>query len=118
VNAYPLTVVGVAAPSFHGTIVGFDVEVFVPIMMAPQVLRSGSVDPQKALSDPRSSFVVVMGRLRPGTTRADASAQMAVLSSQLHRDTALDTVAQDLEVVPIWRSPFGAQTYMLPAVII
>ena len=30
-----------------------------------------------------ASFVIVMGRLRPGTTRADASAQMAVLSSQL-----------------------------------
>ena len=118
VNTYPLTVVGVAAPSFHGTIVGFDVEVFVPIMMTPQVLRSGSVNPQNALSDAQTSFVIVMGRLRPGTTRADASTQMAVLSSQLRRDTAIDTVAQDLEVVPIWRSPFGAQTYMLPAVIV
>jgi len=87
-------------------------------MMTPQVLRSGSVDPQHALSDAQTSFVIVMGHLRPGTTRADASAQMAVLSSQLRRDTAIDTIAQDLEVVPIWRSPFGAQTYMLPAVIV
>jgi predicted permease len=118
VNAFPLTVVGVAAPGFHGTIVGFDVEVFVPIMMTPQVLRSGGIDPQSVLSDRQASFVIVAGRLRPGTTRADASAQMTVLSSQLHRDTALDTVAQELEIVPIWRSPFGAQTYMLPAVMV
>ena len=87
VNAYPLTVVGVAAPSFHGTIVSFDVEVFVPIMMTPQVVRSGSVDPQKALSDTQAGLVIVMGRLRPGTSRAEASAQMAVLSAQLRRDT-------------------------------
>jgi hypothetical protein len=38
-NAHPLTVVGVAAPSFHGTIVSFDVEAFVPVMMAPQIGR-------------------------------------------------------------------------------
>jgi len=118
VNTYPLTVVGVAAPGFHGTIVGYDVEVFVPIMMTPQVLRNGGIDPQNVLSDRQASFVIVMGRLRPGTARADASAQMTVLSSQLRRDTALDTVAQELEVVPIWRSPFGAQTYMLPAVMV
>jgi predicted permease len=118
VNTYPLTVVGVAAPGFHGTIVGFDVEVFVPIMMTPQVLRSGSVDPQSVLSDRRASLLIVMGRLRPGTARADASAQMRVLSSHMRRDSALDTVAEELEVVPIWRSPFGAQTYMLPAAMV
>jgi macrolide transport system ATP-binding/permease protein len=118
VNTYPLAVVGVAAPGFHGTIVGYDVEVFVPIMMTPLVLRSAGIDPQRVLSDRHASFVIVMGRLRPGTARADASAQMTVLSSQLRRDTALDTVAQELEVVPIWRSPFGAQTYMLPAVMV
>jgi predicted permease len=118
VNTYPLTVIGVAAPGFHGTIVGFDVEVFVPIMMTPHVLRSGGIDPQRVLSDRQASFVIVMGRLRPGTARAAASAQMAVLSPQLRRDTALDTVAQELEVIPIWRSPFGAQTYMLPAAMV
>ena len=118
VNTYPLTVVGVAAPGFHGTLVGFDVEVFVPIMMTPQVLRSGGIDPQKVLSDRQAGFVIVMGRLRPGTAHAEASAQMTVLSSQLRRDRALDTVAMELEVIPLWRSPFGAQTYMLPAVMV
>ena len=118
INTYPLTVVGVAAPGFHGTIVGYDVEVFLPIMMTPQVLRSGGIDPQTVLSDRQAGFVTVMGRLRPGTARADASAQMTVLSSQLRRDTALEAVARELEVVPIWRSPFGAQTYMLPAVMV
>ena len=37
VNNYPLTIVGVTDPSFHGTIVSYDVEVFVPVMMAAQV---------------------------------------------------------------------------------
>ena len=117
-NAYPLTVVGVAAPSFHGTIVSFDVEVFVPVMMTPQVVRSGTIDPQKALSDTQANMVIAMGRLRPGISRSEASAQMAVLSAQLRRDRDIGAVAHQLTVVPFWRSPFGAQTYMLPAVIV
>jgi predicted permease len=117
-NAYPLTVVGVAAPSFHGTIVSFEVEVFIPIMMTPQIVRGMAIDPHTALSDTQTSMVIAMGHLRPGTTRKEASAQIAVLSAQLRRDRAIDSAAQELAVVPIWRSPFGAQTYMLPAVIV
>ena len=37
INNNPLTVVGVADPAFHGTIVIYDVEVFIPVMMAPQL---------------------------------------------------------------------------------
>ena len=37
INNYPLTVVGVADPAFHGTTVVYDVEVFIPVMMAPQL---------------------------------------------------------------------------------
>ena len=36
INNYPLTVVGVADPAFHGTTVVYDVEVFIPVMMAPR----------------------------------------------------------------------------------
>src|SRR5439155_25393404 len=34
-NNYPLTVVGVADPTFHGTTVVYDVEVYIPVLMAP-----------------------------------------------------------------------------------
>lgn len=36
-NAYPMTVVGVAAPDFRGAIVGLATDVFVPVMMHPQL---------------------------------------------------------------------------------
>ena len=36
-NTFPMTVVGVAEPAFHGTIVSFDIEVFAPITMAQQI---------------------------------------------------------------------------------
>src|SRR5436305_1545917 len=37
INSYPLTVVGVVDPAFHGTTVVYDVEVYIPVMMAPQL---------------------------------------------------------------------------------
>jgi hypothetical protein len=37
INNVFLTVVGVADPTFHGTIVSYDVEAFIPIMTAPQL---------------------------------------------------------------------------------
>ena len=36
-NGQPLTVVGVAAPEFNGTVVSMGVDVFAPIMMQPQL---------------------------------------------------------------------------------
>jgi predicted permease len=117
-NAYPLTVVGIAAPSFHGTIVSFDVEVFIPIMMAPQIGLSGTRDPRTILADKQANFLIVQGRLRPGATLAEASAQLAVLSTQLRADANIDAAAHQLKAIPIWQSPFGAQTYMLPAVVV
>ena len=77
-NAYPLTVVGVAAPSFHGTIVSFDVEIPIPVMMAPQIgLSFGTLaDPADVYTRPTSRanyFLIVQGRLRPGATLAEAS---------------------------------------------
>ena len=117
-NGYELTVVGVAATGFHGTIVSFDVDAFIPMMMSPQVKGDGSAEANAQLLDRQNDLLAVMGRLRPGTTLTEASAQMAVLSAQLQSEHPADAVRQELRVVPIWQSPFGAQTYMLPTVTV
>jgi ABC-type antimicrobial peptide transport system permease subunit len=43
---------------------------------------------------------------------------MAVLSTGLRQLALPDAMFLQLAAVPIWQSPFGAQTYMLPAVIV
>ena len=117
-NTVPMTVVGVADAVFHGTIVSFDTGVFVPLMMAPQVgLSMPSAGPD-ILDDKDAMFLMVLGRLRPGQTLASAAAQMSLLSTQLRREAAVTTVDRDVRVLPIWQSPYGAQTYMLPAVFV
>jgi predicted permease len=110
VSGYPLTVVGVTEPAFHGSVVGMDVEAFVPIMMQAQT--QGRDD----LSRRDAAKLWGLGRLKPGISIDDAAAQAAVLFARLRTLQPDDDVSQRATVMPMWRSPFGAQTYMLPAV--
>ena len=71
INNYPLTVVGVADPTFHGTTVVYDVEVFIPVMMAPQLgftFGSQQTTPSGILSDRRARCLrirrAICGRAR------------------------------------------------------
>ena len=121
INHYPLTVVGVADPAFHGTIVSYDVEAFVPVMMAPQLGIDGGLPPASranVLSDRRAAIIFPHGYLRGGTTMASAAAQVDALWSQLSRDRPLTDAAERLKVVRFWRSPTGGQTYLLPTLIV
>ena len=111
INNYPLTVVGVADPAFHGTTVVYDVEAFIPVMMAPQLgftFGSREATPSGILSDRRASFFFPHGYLRPGTTRASAAAQADALWAAQLRDRPLTDAADRLRVVPFWRTPGGA----------
>ena len=117
-DAYPMTVVGVADPAFHGSVVSFDVEVFAPVMMVPELGTFNRTAPAKQLSDRTVPLMMVFGRLASGTTLAAAAAQTALLSTQLAAEAGVKDPEQQVTVVPIWESPFGAQTYMLPAVAV
>ena len=121
INNYPLTVVGVADPSFHGTIVSYDVEVFIPIMMAGQILTdlgSAQFTASNFLSDRRAPVLVPHGFLRPGTSAANAAAQTDALWTTLARERPLADTVQRLTVVPFWRYPNSAQANALPTVIV
>ena len=68
INDTLLTVVGVADPAFHGTTVVYDVEVFIPVMMAPQLgfnFGSQQTTPSGILSDRRAALFYPQGYLRP-----------------------------------------------------
>jgi predicted permease len=112
INAYPLTVVGVAEPEFRGSVVSLVMELFVPVMMKPQL------EPPDSLNDRRATWLQVFGRLAPGTSIAVARAHTELLSAQYAADNADLELSQRATVLPMWRSPYGAQTYMLPAIVL
>ena len=110
-DAARLTIVGVASPDFHGSIPGVATDIFIPY--AAQGELYGGND---RLNDPQAHWVFAFGRLRSGVSAAQTQAEADVLSSELGRERPLEGVSQRLVVMPIWRSPQGAQTFMLPAV--
>jgi predicted permease len=82
VNSQPMTVVGVAAAGFNGIAVGHSADLYIPLMMQPQVIptwRSG-------INDWRVRWLTVMARLRDGVSREQAAASVNVLYGQLLRE--------------------------------
>jgi predicted permease len=73
VNSVPLTIIGVAQSGFNGLDLEFATEVFVPLMMQPD-LKVGRPD---FLKDRRTRWVNAFGRVKPGVPveRAKASLQ-------------------------------------------
>ncbi len=102
INNYPLTVVGIAAPGFHGTTLSYDNEVFIPVTMAPQ------------LGFRLETIGTIQGFLRPGTSLGSAAAQSDALWTTLSRDRPLDDATERLRIVPFWKAPNSPQSYLLP----
>ena len=111
-NGQPLTIVGVADREFNGTIVSMGMDVFAPLMMQPQVYPPNRLDTRGIFG------LTTMGHLKPGVTTQTATAEAALFASQLEAEHPNPNFDRRFEVVPIWRSPFGAQTYWLPAIAV
>ncbi len=74
VNGHNFTIVGVAEKGFQGVDLGNASQVFVPIMMRPQLkpLFNETLD----FNNRRTRWVNVFGRLKPGITRQQAQASL------------------------------------------
>ena len=106
INSYPFTVVGIAERDFHGTIVSYDNEVFIPMMMAAE------------LGLPFGSLQTTQGYLRSGTTAASAAAQTDALWATLSRERSITDPTVRLRIAPFWRAPGSPQGYVLPTLFV
>jgi predicted permease len=70
-NGYPMTVVGVAAPGYHGFDPSARVDALVPTMMKAQMTPTWD-----GLSDRRVLWLQVVGRLRTGISERQAQASL------------------------------------------
>ncbi len=76
-NGRSFTVVGVAGEGFTGTFPGFVIDVWIPVMMTAAVM------PQDSLDRADDAFLMVTGRLKPGTRRLAAQSELRTLAEQL-----------------------------------
>jgi putative ABC transport system permease protein len=81
VNGHPFTVVGVAPPGFHSVVMGDTPDLFVPMMMKAEVMPGN-----KDLEDRRSSWLNIIGKLKPGISREQADAGIAPLWYSIRSD--------------------------------
>jgi predicted permease len=72
VNNHQMTIIGVAQAGFDGVELGYSTQIFVPMMMEPQII----IGPMKMLTDRRSRWVNAFGRLKPGVSQEKAKASL------------------------------------------
>jgi predicted permease len=74
INGHPFQILGVAAPGFQSAIWGSPADLWVPITMKPVMTPEWN-----ELSEHTGRWLNILGRLKPGETRAEAQAAMAPL---------------------------------------
>ena len=72
-----MTIIGIGPPEFTGEIVGFSPDIWIPLSMQ-DVLRPN----QKMLNDRSTAMLLLLGRLKPGATLAQASKEIPALMAR------------------------------------
>ena len=100
VNDVAVTIIGVTPPGFRGDIVGQPFDFWLPMMMQP------AIQPRQKMVDDRAwSWLVMMGRLKPGVTLAQARHEVRAIEANAIREhlsgRALSEFEGDLKETPI-----------------
>ncbi len=92
-NGRPYTIIGVASPGFAGVELLFRAELFVPMMMQPEIEGWSWLDERATYNS------MVVGRLRPGTTTDRAEADLNTILSQLARELPTTNAGLSIRLV-------------------
>jgi predicted permease len=108
INEHPYSIVGVAPPVFQGTQTGLRSELWLPIVMAPQVMSHSDRLKQRG-----NTWAVPLGRTQPGVTLEQAQSEMNLLMKQLVTQYPQEHQGENVVTLyPLWRAPFGANGYL------
>ncbi|HEV2489634.1 MAG TPA: ABC transporter permease [Candidatus Acidoferrales bacterium] len=108
INTHPFTIVGVAPPVFQGSYSGLRTELWVPVVMIPELdPTAGSM-----LNDRGSSFLNVDGRLLPGVDRLQAQGEMNSIAQEIARQFPDSHKGKfQMTLYPLWRAPNGGNAF-------
>jgi predicted permease len=112
VNGLAYTIVGVAPPTFTGTVPGFAPEVWVPIMMTEKVSPMGMRDVEDSptgdtiLERRGDRWLFVKGRLKDGVTLEQAKAQLATIMKRLEQEYPVSNEGRSIAMLPATRVRF------------
>src|SRR5690242_16047624 len=81
INDVAVTIIGVTPPGFSGDVVGQPLDFWLPMMMDP-VIQPG----MNLLNDRAWSWLMMMGRLKPGVTLERARSQVSIIEANSVRE--------------------------------
>ena len=76
-NNVPLTIIGIAPADYNGIGLEQPTDVWVPVLMHPQLAQSHFIESRK------DGFLLLLGRIKPGLSSAQAESQMDLLARQI-----------------------------------
>jgi predicted permease len=109
VNRYQLSVVGIALEEFRGAMPGMQIDLWIPIGMAPMLNGQGTW----LLEERTERQMWITARLRPGVTVAQANAELVACSRLLAKESPRTSEGFRAELMPVWNGHVGVQTVML-----
>ena len=112
-NDRSFTIVGIAPRDFDGTYVGLAADVYLPLMMQPQMTPGDN-----SLTGRNNQWLDVMGRLKPGVTREHARASLQTIVHQQAEAYRKGDDSLGVDVYTLAREPNGAQVFLLPVLAI
>jgi predicted permease len=110
-NNCPFTVVGVASEGFAGGETALRFDLWVPMMMQEKVI------PGKRLQARDNSWLMALGRLKPGVTVQQAQAELTDIANRLQREYP-GGARGSVSVFPMWKSPKGATSVLGPVLLL
>lgn len=108
INEHPFTVVGVAAPGFHGPQPLIALEVFIPVAMQGAFIAGNRLEART------SGWLQTLVRRAPGTDLAVIQRGLDVAAARLAAAHPDANDARGLRVFPLWRQPSGGSAQLLP----
>jgi predicted permease len=97
--------VGVAPESFRGLNSLFAADVWVPLMMYPQVFPTPALVQQR-----RARYFSVVGRLKPGVSMAQAGTAMQAIARNLEREWPNENQGYRLKLIPAAEAALATKT--------
>src|SRR6267154_4861372 len=100
-NEHDFSIIGVAPKDFGSTFAGATIDLWTPVMMKDYLA------PRFSLTDRGSRWLMVMGRLKPGATLAQAQGNLTAISGKLQRTYPRTNDQLDVAVYSLMGSPFS-----------
>src|SRR5882762_2626993 len=112
-NGVQHTIIGVAPERFHGTFVGYSFNFWVPTSMQETFDTTGY-----KLEDRGARWIEGYAILKSGVSRQQAQAELNSISQRFEKDFPDTNRGHEVQLVPLWKTPFNGAGNMSPTLAI